>query len=63
VVEAAHHDIGKNVNPPDEIELLENHRAFHSPIKERRAAKLHHIHAVEDDAAFARWDQAIDHSQ
>ena len=63
VVEPAHQHVGEHVEAVDQGELLEHHGAVAAPVAQRRALQRGDVAVLEDDAAVARLDQAVDHAQ
>ena len=62
-IDAAHQDVGENIEAAGEIELLEDHAAGRAPVAERLAAQGCDIDVIEDDTAGRGIDQAVDASE
>jgi len=63
VVEAAHQHIGHHVEPTDDVELLEHHRARRAPVAQRLPFEAGHVAAFPQNLATAHVLQAVDHAQ
>ena len=56
-------DIGKHIEPADEIELLEDHGAATPPVAQGGPVQAGHVLVVAKDAALGRFDQAVQRPQ
>ena len=61
VAEPAHQHVGQHIQPADQVELLEDHRASHAPAAQLSAFEGGHTHAVPFDHTLGRINQAVDH--
>ncbi len=63
MVEAAHQDVGQDIEPRDQVELLEDHAAGAAPVPQGAPTQPRDLEHAERDLAAGRLLQAIDHAQ
>src|SRR3954452_19689043 len=59
----SHQDVGENIEPADQIELLKDHRRARPPLPQLLAAQRRDVEAVEQDAALRRGGETVDGPQ
>jgi hypothetical protein len=59
--EPTHQHVGQDIEPADQIELLEDHRGARAPLPQILAAQRSHIDAFKQNAPFGRFSEAVDH--
>jgi hypothetical protein len=63
VGQPAHQDVFQHIQPADQVELLEDHRASAAPVAQRRAGHRGHVGTLPRDPAGAGIDQTVQHAQ
>jgi hypothetical protein len=63
VIEPPNQHVGEDVEPADQVELLEDHRADLPPVAQGGATQRSDVPALEQDAARARLHEPVDHAQ
>jgi hypothetical protein len=59
VIEASHQHVGRDIEPADQLELLENHGAARAPLRQRGARETGDVDLAELDAPRGRRLQPV----